>query len=312
MHIPENITLDYIEKLDHGLIKNNNNEVIQFPDLTYDKNFKVFFKSNDLMLKRFLNTVIHLNEDINKMKVIFLDKELLETKINTRSNTFDYFININGNTFIDIEMYYNPSEITKQKSYLYKNREISTSLVSGEDYQSFKNKKYIQLNLNANNNKIGEDIIYEYSVITKSIYIDNVVTYLRYLEYYKNIYYNKFIDKEESDYWLALLTSKTFKEFYEILNAFLEKDFSNQIMKDVIELSMKRLFTKQEMINLQKQVEMDREDYYKQKGMAEGLKQGISQSKIEIAKKMLAKNIPLEDILEITNLTQEELNQIKN
>ena len=196
MNIPEEITIEYI---------------IKFPDLTYDKNFKVFLKCNDLMLKRFLNTVLHLDEDINKMKVIFLDKEVLETKVNTHINTFDYFININGNTFIDIEMYYSPSELTKQKSYLYKNREISTSLESGEKYTNFKSKKYIQLNLNANNNPIGEDIIYEYSVITKSIYINNVVTYLRYLEYYKNIYYNKFIDKEESDYWLALLTSKTFK-----------------------------------------------------------------------------------------------------
>ena len=175
MNIPEEITIEYIDKLDKGLIKNKNNEVIKFPDLTYDKNFKVFLKCNDLMLKRFLNTVLHLDEDINKMKVIFLDKEVLETKVNTHINTFDYFININGNTFIDIEMYYSPSELTKQKSYLYKNREISTSLESGEKYTNFKSKKYIQLNLNANNNPIGEDIIYEYSVITKSIYIYNVV-----------------------------------------------------------------------------------------------------------------------------------------
>ena len=308
MNIPEEITIEYIDKLDKGLIKNKNNEVIKFPDLTYDKNFKVFLKCNDLMLKRFLNTVLHLDEDINKMKVIFLDKEVLETKVNTHINTFDYFININGNTFIDIEMYYSPSELTKQKSYKYKNREISTSLESGEKYTNFKSKKYIQLNLNANNNPIGEDIIYEYSVITKSIYINNVVTYLRYLEYYKNIYYNKFIDKEESDYWLALLTSKTFKEFYEILNTFLEKDFSNKIMKDVIRISMKSLFTEEEKINLQKQLEMDREEYYTKKGLSQGEKN----KSIEIAKKMLVDNMPIDQICKFTELSKNEIEKIYN
>ena len=41
-----------------------------------------------------------------------------------------------------------------------------------------------------------------------------------------------------------------------------------------------------------------------------GLKKGIQKSKIEIAKKMIEKEIPIENICEITNLTKEEIEKI--
>jgi predicted transposase/invertase (TIGR01784 family) len=48
-------------------------------------------------------------------------------------------------------------------------------------------------------------------------------------------------------------------------------------------------------------------------GLAEGTaksKVEIAKSKAEIAKKMKAKNMPLSDIIELTGLTQEEVEQL--
>ncbi len=66
-------------------------------------------------------------------------------------------------------------------------------------------------------------------------------------------------------------------------------------------------------------IETDRrslEQFYKDKGMeiglVEGLQQGIKQSKIEIAKKSLEKNLPLETISEITGLSIKEIQEINN
>ena len=93
-------------------------------------------------------------------------------------------------------------------------------------------------------------------------------------------------------------------------------------MKDVIRISMKSLFTEEEKINLQKQLEMDREEYYTKKGIEQGIEQGLSQgisqgitqgkkeNSIEIAQKMLNKNIPIEDIIELTNLSKKELEKL--
>ena len=49
----------------------------------------------------------------------------------------------------------------------------------------------------------------------------------------------------------------------------------------------------------------------KAEGKAEGISEGISQGKIEIAKNMLAKNMEIELISEITSLTEDEINSLK-
>ena len=47
-------------------------------------------------------------------------------------------------------------------------------------------------------------------------------------------------------------------------------------------------------------------------GYDKGLKAGIEQDKKEIAKKLLAMGIPIEQIIEATGLTKEEIEDIKN
>ena len=314
-----NITLDYLDKLDNGLIKNKDGKVIRMPDLTYDKNFKVFFKSNEIILKRFLNSVLHLDLNIDNMKVRFIDKEILESKINTHSSTYDYFVNINDNITLDIEMNRNEYETVKYKSFYYQNKQVTNSLKSGDDYHNLQDIQLLQLNLNAKDSKeYGEDIICYYSLITNSIHINSVITYLRYLDYYRKIYYNKFIDKEESDYWLAALTAKSFREFYEMLTSFLEKSLADRIIRDVIRLSMEAYFTEQELINLRKQEEMDTERYFTNKGIEEGISKGKAEGKtegakeksVEIAKNMLDENISAELISKLTGITKEELENL--
>lgn len=48
------------------------------------------------------------------------------------------------------------------------------------------------------------------------------------------------------------------------------------------------------------------------KGLREGLEQGKKYQSIEIAKKMLERNKTIEEIMEITELTKQEIEKIKN
>ena len=310
MKIPKVITIDYLYQLDNGIIKDKNNKIIKMPDLTYDRNFKIFLKSNDKMLKRFLNSVLHLN--INDMKIIFIDKEVYESNIDNHGSIYDYYLQINNHIYVDIEMYRNGYEINKNKSYFYQVKQISTSLNSGDDYQSFSDKRFIQLNIVASEKSdIGEDINYNYSIVRNKIHIENVVNYVRYLDYYQNKAYNKFSNRKEEENWLMILNAKSFKELYEILNSFLDNELADEIMKGVIGLSMKSLFTKQELININKQVEMDRERIFTQKGIEQGIKRGAKENSISIAKKLMQMGMNIKDITKATNLTQEELKLIK-
>lgn len=47
-------------------------------------------------------------------------------------------------------------------------------------------------------------------------------------------------------------------------------------------------------------------------GLERGLEQGIKQEKIEVAKKSLEKNIPIETISEITGLSIKEIQDLNN
>ena len=136
----------------------------------------------------------------------------------------------------------------------------------------------------------------------------NVITYLRYIAYYKKMYYNKFIYKKEEDYWLAMLSAKSFSELYKILDNFLEEELKDQIIKDVIRLSMKIEFNEQELINLRKQVQWDTEDFYLEKGE----RKGERKEKISIAKNLLNMGLTTQDIMKATGLNDKELENIKN
>ena len=46
-------------------------------------------------------------------------------------------------------------------------------------------------------------------------------------------------------------------------------------------------------------------------GMTEGITKGKTEEKLKTANKMLKKGIPLEDILEITGLSEKEINDLK-
>ena len=48
----------------------------------------------------------------------------------------------------------------------------------------------------------------------------------------------------------------------------------------------------------------------KAQGLQEGKTQGLQQSKIEIAKKMLSKGMPLDLIVEMTGLSEEEIKKL--
>ena len=52
------------------------------------------------------------------------------------------------------------------------------------------------------------------------------------------------------------------------------------------------------------------EAYRKREGHAEGLIDGRKEKQIEIAKKMLAKNMSIEDIIELTGLSKDQVLQL--
>ena len=54
------------------------------------------------------------------------------------------------------------------------------------------------------------------------------------------------------------------------------------------------------------------QQYGYEQGIEHGIQQGVQQNKLDVAKKLLNLDIPIEDIIELTGLTKEEIEKLKN
>ena len=328
MEVPEIITLDYLAKLDNGEIVGKNGR-IGFPYLGSDIMIKHLFTYNLDFTKKFILNVCH-KEDLNPDDCIIrlMDNEQFDPGLSTKKMITDFNVRINDNLIVNIESNRQTIDMTKIRNDLYLSRIKTSELKIGDDYNLLDKVEFIQLNLNfgEKNSQFGEDIIYSYSTITKTIYLPEYVTYVRNLDYYKKIYYNQDIKKNVSDYYLAILTAKSYQEFYKMLSKVLDKDTLDRLVRNVINFAMNNLFTEEELKALDKILELSEKKYYENKykekweaglaegfasGKAEGFANGQAENSISIAKAMLNKNMDINLISELTGLSINKIKSLK-
>ena len=157
-----------------------------------------------------------------------------------------------------------------------------------------------------------EDIVVPYSIITNTIYINNDITYIRYLDYYRNLYYNGDVKLTEDEYWLALLTSENYMELNDIASKFLSDETREKLVKDVIRLSNDELiFDEYEQMMGDKLIEYEEEQSLLEEGYDSGFQDGIEQNKLEMIERMLKNKVDYETISNITEKTIDEIKEIE-
>ena len=301
--------LEYFQELDQEL---------KLVPLTYDFTFKKVFKNNPTYMKEFIYTMLpFLN--LENYKVRFLDSELTKEK-KERKKTVDILISLDDKIYIDIEM--NRSKFQniylRNLEYLKK---LSTMLwKEGEDIQNLKEKKVIQINLNANEKeKAPDDIIASCGLLTGYIYDVNGLVFSKNLEENHYLYYNEGVRRKDV-IWLTALTSKTFTELYKLISQVLEKSVALKFMEDVVDMSKDEFilheWEKDKFDELVKINELESAiNEGKAIGFEDGEKSGIikgtNNTKNEIAKNMLKENIDIKTISKVTGLRIEDIQNIE-
>ena len=301
--------LEYFQELDQEL---------KLVPLTYDFTFKKVFKNNPTYMKEFIYTMLpFLN--LENYKVRFLDSELTKEK-KERKKTVDILISLDDKIYIDIEM--NRSKFQniylRNLEYLKK---LSTMLwKQGEDIQNLKEKKVIQINLNANEKeKAPDDIIASCGLLTGYIYDVNGLVFSKNLEENHYLYYNEGVRRKDV-IWLTALTSKTFTELYKLISQVLEKSVALKFMEDVVDMSKDEFilheWEKDKFDELVKINELESAiNEGKAIGFEDGEKSGIikgtNNAKNEIAKNMLKENIDIKTISKVTGLRIEDIQNIE-
>ena len=290
--------------------------------LTFDKMLKAFFEDNIDIYKMFIISVVHLDLLKEDMNLEIKNTELPVSHYKEYKKTIDFNVDINKNILLNIELNKSYFKNVKLRNHFYKSKKISMNLKTGDDIKKIKELKNIQLNLNVKDKSttLGEDIVVQYSIITNTIYINNDITYIRYLDYYRNLYYNGDVELTEDEYWLALLTSENYMELNDIASKFLSDETREKLVKDVIRLSNDELiFDEYEQMMGDKLIEYEEEqslleegyDSGFQDGINTGFEQGIEQKELELIERMLKNKVDYETISQITEKTIEQIKEIE-
>ena len=237
--------------------------------LTFDKMLKAFFEDNIDIYKMFIISVVHLDLLKEDMNLEIKNTELPVSHYKEYKKTIDFNVDINKNILLNIELNKSYFKNVKLRNHFYKSKKISMNLKTGDDIKKIKELKNIQLNLNVKDKSttLGEDIVVPYSIITNTIYINNDITYIRYLDYYRNLYYNGDVELTEDEYWLALLTSENYMELNDIASKFLSDETREKLVKDVIRLSNDELiFDEYEQMMGDKLIEYEEEQSLLEEG----------------------------------------------
>lgn len=290
--------------------------------LTFDKMLKALFENNPNIYKMFIISVVHLELEDSKVNMEIKNNELPISNYREYKKVIDFNVDINKNILLNIELNKSYFKNVKFRNHYYKAKKISMNLKQGEDIKRLKELKNIQLNLNVKDKSttLGEDIVVPYSIIINTVYVNNDITYIRYLDYYRNLYYNGNVKLTEDELWLVLLTSENYIELNEIASKFLNDEIREKLVKDVIRLSNDNaIFDEYEqmvgdaLIDYEEQQMFLEEGYTNgvEEGREEGYTSGSENATKEIIKTMLKNKYNHEEISKISGKTIEEIKEIE-
>lgn len=305
---------------------------IEMIPLTFDIVFKGVFERNKDILKKFLINTLDLKLDIDSAKIEILNNELIKENVLEYQKRVDILVVLNDTIYIDIEINRSNFEKVKKRNSLYCDKLYSMLLDMGDKTTKLNDIYLYQLNLNTKDLSItyGEDIIVSYSLVTKSIYIKNKYTYLKYLEFYRNLYYTNRDDLKENEMWLVALTSRNFSELNYFLSYVLNDEDRSRLVKETIRMSRWTFnlheWNKEKIDELMRDEEIRINNEEKERalkeghdaghalgraeGRVEGRIEGITQNTKAMILSMIENKIDMETISKITNKTIEEINKI--
>ena len=308
----------------------------EFIPLTFDGMFKGLFKKDLNLLKDFILSQLGTDIDSDMCNIQLLDSELFKDKYNEYQKTVDICVEMN-NILINVEINREYFKNVEKRNFIFADKLYTMMLKRGDDVEELENKIFVQINLNAidkydeNHNKLtfGTDKVVFYGLDSGIVYNSNKFVLVKYLEYYRDMYYNKGEKLDEASLWLVLFTCKSFLEMYNILGKLFDDDRREQFIRNVIHMNNdKAIFEDWEIEKLnelvkyttEKNLKKDAEKEGQEKGFKQGVKEGIKEgiekgreeSNFEIIKRMLNENLEIELIMKLTNKSKEEILKVKS
>ena len=273
----------------------------KFYTCKYDKAFKEIMmkKENFFILKKVLENILEI-----EVKEIELRPLNLNTNnIYVKGKETDLLVLTNqGKIEIEVNTHY--EDYVRVRNFCYITNIYQNEITEGSKYSE--EIKMIQINLNYGVKDKEYKRIYKMRDEEGKEYIKNCIIYEINMDKYKEILYNKNKEEIEKNKYILMLDMNLEE---------LEKYKEDKVIKEYME-KMERLNQSPMFINWitkEKDEEMIRNTQLfraEEKGINKGITKGREQANLEIAQKMLQKNIPMEQICEITGLDKKEIENL--
>ena len=282
---------------------------------------RLFNKDNPTITKAFVEAL--LNEKIDKIK-INEDKDLLSKSLDQKSGVLDLQVDANDTEKIDVEIQLIERSNLPERLLFYFSKLYLRGVGKGEDYRFA--KKVVLIAIIDYNLKIEiEDKKMEtiWKIIEenhhKTVLTNKFEIHILELEKVKEEYKKNKENKKAQ--WLLFLENPDMEEVEEIMGK--NEEIKEAVVK-VREMSEDEKL--QRLADLREKAIMDEKAIYqagldngKEQGRSEGEKLGRSQGRKEgetqaikeITKKLLNHDMKIETIAEITGLTVEEIEKLK-
>ena len=270
--------------------------------LLKDKVVKKLLNSENPTCREYLVRLISASTGID-VRELRNNIELVTPNINSNSNYVNNVSDVmvrDDKNYYNIEINYNnvPIAIVKNNVYMYSS--ILRQIHKSDDYKNV--KAVIQINIdNYDLIKRGE-FVYDSMMIEKKHHIirDNMLRVIDInLDFLSQIDYNevKKGNKYNLEKLLYFFVCKDKKLLDGIYNG-------NGLMRDI-----SKIFNI-DIDSLDEQLYYDYDEYMKEVSYEQGEIDGILKNQKEIIKNMLNKHYPKKEIMDLTNLTEETLNEI--
>ena len=281
----------------------------EFIPLTNDLLFKetLSHKDNREALIDFINSVTNISKKVIRRNLIVkyesvLEKSKLSDK-NLRGDVIiecdDYIINLECYSDFDI------NSLLKSTSYIM--RIFSTQLDRGTPYNNMDN--VIQVNIiEKDDTKMMNDFINEFYLTNKKtneiLFKDKFFIKYYNLEKLRDGSYNEISDEVK---WMKFISAKTKSDREKISRESRVMESMNKWVEEYInDEKTKKLFGEwSEYIALNKGIKKGLKE-----GMEQGKKEGALEKSLEIAKYLKNMNYNIEEIIKITKLTKEEIEEL--
>ena len=271
-----------------------------FVSLCSDTTFKYLLKKEETRNWIFEIIKSKTNIDLNEFKMI-------DNELNTGNGIKDYRMDLvfeKDNLIVILEMNNQRTESSSIKSYQYLYKIESSRFMVGEEYTE---KRTILILFNNFKNPKSPNLLdahFTFNDQENQLLIEDIESYEFYLPNYKRTCYDRY---DEIGRRLVLFTAKSFEEIESIT----QNSFDLEIIKELRNLSMDGIFlTAYEKEKVQQKLVNSAYKEGLNKGIEKGMEQGNKESKIEIAKSMLAEDESLEKISRYTGLSIEDIQNI--